>query len=121
MKTPTARTIEVLKKQKLSYGKTEFHNIFSHKKNDLFGFIDLVYLDGAVVGVQCTSGSNHAARRTKILTECRDKALEWLRCRGVIQVRSWSKVVQLTKKKKKVRRWQERIEEISFRDFGIDL
>lgn len=115
--TPTARTLLVLRKQGFDAGTVERHNTFSNKKTDLFGFIDLIYLDCGIVGVQCTSGSNHAARRTKILTECRDKAMQWLRCHGVIQVRSWSKRTVLTKKGKKVKRWTERIEEMGFKDF----
>lgn len=62
-------------------------------RQDLFGFVDLVVLDGGrgPLAVQATSGSNHAARVAKIQDECREAALAWLECGGRIEVWSWRK------------------------------
>lgn len=57
---------------------------------DLFNVIDIVALDGTrIVGVQVTSGSNHAARRTKILAE--PLVQRWLACGAELELWSYAK------------------------------
>jgi hypothetical protein len=57
---------------------------------DLFGVIDIVALAGPrIIGIQVTSGSNHAARIAKIAAEPRARA--WCEAGGKIEVWSWSK------------------------------
>ena len=84
---------------------------------DLFGFVDLLSLDPerGFVGVQCCAGSGHAAHRKKILEQCHNEALEWLRCSGKIEIWSWSK--RKLKRSGLAMRWTPRIEELTLRDF----
>lgn len=57
---------------------------------DLFGFLDILALLGPnLIGVQCTSGANHAARKKKILAESRAK--KWLAAGGLIEIWSYAK------------------------------
>lgn len=57
---------------------------------DLFGFLDIVALLGPnIIGIQCTSWANHAARKTKILAEPRAK--KWLAAGGLIELWSYRK------------------------------
>lgn len=130
-KSPQARTIAALEAEGYLVDITE-RRITSKIKKDLFGFIDVVALapagsvtwggrvhetrKGGLLGVQITSGSNHAARRKKILNECRDAAIWWLNCRNRIQVRSWSKRVVRRGQPKRV--WVERVEDITLEMFG---
>lgn len=78
---------------------------------DLFGVLDLVAIvpaDGRpnrwrVVGIQATSGANHASRRAKILAEPR--AAKWVEAGCGLELWSWSlRVVG------KSRRWTLRVE-----------
>jgi hypothetical protein len=115
MSSPTQRSLDYLRKNGAIAGIVERYNQYSRKRNDLFGFIDIVaiQLDHTILGVQCTSASNHAARVAKILSaECNDAALRWLLAGAQLQVMSWSK--RITKKKDgskaKVGRWTVRIE-----------
>lgn len=99
---------------------SESQNPFSGKRKDLFGFIDLVALDPdrGTIGIQVTSGSNHAARRKKILTDCREAALMWLRCNNLIEIWSWSK--RKVKRGGKAVRWTPRVEQITLESFDGD-
>ena len=69
---------------------TETYDARARVRRDLLGFIDFVCLgDGVTIGVQATSGSNHAKRRTKIHGECRAAAITWLRAGNEIELISW--------------------------------
>lgn len=66
-------------------------NPFAKIRQDLFGVIDIVALDGrSIIGIQCTSGSNHSARRKKI--EASTVIPLWKQSGGVIKLISWHKV-----------------------------
>src|SRR6185312_3163590 len=71
-KSPTARSLEFLRKSG-DPAVVEKHSPFGGKfgkKHDLWGYIDILSLpyDGSgIIGVQTTSGSNVAARRSKIM------------------------------------------------------
>jgi len=81
----------------------------ARKRQDLFGVIDLIVLDGqggGPLGVQVTSGSNHAARRVKAQEEPR--LAEWLAAPARFQV--WSFAKQGAKGKRKL--WTLRVEEL---------
>jgi hypothetical protein len=59
---------------------------------DLYGVIDILAMDpvrNRLVGIQVTSGSNHAKRRDKILAEPRMQ--QWLRCGADLELWSYSK------------------------------
>lgn len=82
------------------------------QREDLFGFIDIIALDPdapAIVAIQSTGPSGHAAHRRTILA-C-EFARQWLECGGRIELWSWRKL--LVQRGGKARRWQPRIESIT--------
>lgn len=84
-----------------------------HRRHDLFGCIDIVAIrEGAILGVQATSGSNAAARVTKIREECRDAARLWLSTGAELQVWGWSKYKLPVDR----RYWRERIVPVRMED-----
>lgn len=112
-KSPTQRTLAQLRKQGYLTAITEHWNQWAKIRQDLFGFIDLLYLTGkSIVAVQCTSGSNHAARRTKILGS--EAAMAWIDSGGLIEVHSW----ELQGAAGTVKKWTCRKEEIVKADFS---
>lgn len=94
-RSPSAMTIEHLRRNGYRAQSVEKWIPQAKRKMDLFGFIDIVALDpltGKIVGIQATSGSNVSSRVEKILGERRQEAADWLRCGGLIQVWGWKKV-----------------------------
>ena len=65
---------------------------------------------GGILGIQATSGSNHASRVTKVLEEPR--AIAWVKAGGLLQVWSWSKRREPGKKREV---WLLRAEELVVR------
>lgn len=91
MKQPTQRSMEFCRKEGMLAGVTERWNPHARIRQDLFGFIDLIVLDGdGAIGVQATSGSNAAKRIHKIVDE--PKARTWLENGQRIEVWSWRKI-----------------------------
>ena len=89
---PTARTLEMLHKEGYIAQVVERWNPWAQRKIDLFNCIDIIAVRPtrcSIVGIQCTTGSHHAVRRAKILSE--PKARAWLECGGSIEIRSWSR------------------------------
>lgn len=79
MVSPTQRALAHCREQGWTAAITEHWNAFAHIRQDLFGVIDLIVLDGqggGPLGVQVTSGSNVSARVNKALAEPRLRA--WL-------------------------------------------
>jgi hypothetical protein len=65
--TPTQRSLQYCRKNGLSAGVVERWIPRVNKRSDLFGCIDLIVVAGKrIVGVQATSGTNHASREAKI-------------------------------------------------------
>lgn len=62
-----AKVSEILKKKGFPYRRVEFHNAFSGKKVDLFGFADYVFLDQQIVALQVTSQANLSGHLSKIV------------------------------------------------------
>lgn len=111
--SPTQRTLAELRKLGGVCGIVEKWNMHVKRRQDLFGFIDILALVGSnIIGVQATTGSNHAARKTKILAEPR--ALAFLRAGGLIELWSWDKKGA----RGQVKRWVCRKEEIVLEDFA---
>ena len=114
--SPTQRTLAYLRKSGAVAAVVEKWNPHAGVRQDLFGFVDLIYMSKAfqcVVAVQATSGTNHAARRTKVLSI--DTARQWLECGQRVEIWSWSP-------KKRVRggkaiRYESRVEELTLEDF----
>lgn len=69
MSTPTARTLQRLRKDGYTAGVVERFCSFTKRRHDLFGCIDVVAVstEHGTLGVQATSGSNLASRVTKSL------------------------------------------------------
>ena len=93
--SPTQRTLKAMKEQGRICGIVERFNahVGPHGiRQDLFGFIDIVCIRAdAIVGIQATSGSNGAARVTKIQTERQDELRAWLAAGGLVEVWAWRK------------------------------
>lgn len=88
--TPTQRTLAELRKRGYRAAVVEKWNPHVKRRNDLFGVIDVLGIgNGETVAVQTTSGSNVAARVTKI-SEC--EALPDMRDAGWrVIVHGWRK------------------------------
>ncbi len=87
--SPTQRTRSWLKSQGITSTIVEHFNPFVKRRQDLFGFADLLALGGRIVAIQVTSGENVAARINKIFEL--DTAREWLASGGLIEVHGWAK------------------------------
>lgn len=112
--TPTSRSLAWLKAQGWTCGSVERRIPGKFVTVDLFGFLDYVALkpgQNGVLGLQFTSGSNHAARVQKILLEPRARL--WLDCSNRIWVVSWQK--QGARGARKL--WKPRIQEILLEHF----
>ena len=91
----------MLKQRGFNCAITEHWNSHVRIRQDLYGFIDLVYLDPhsmGVTAVQTTSGSNVSSRIAKI--KASDKAALWLVCGNAIVVHGWKRYA-----KKLDRKW----------------
>lgn len=67
--SPTARTLKVLREGGLIADVVERWIPGANIRKDLFGFIDILAMDGPItIGIQCTSGSHVADRIKKILS-----------------------------------------------------
>lgn len=67
MGSPTQRSLAVMRERGYLAEVVEKWIPAVHRRRDLYGFIDLLCIrEGEVCGVQATSGSNVAARLTKI-------------------------------------------------------
>ena len=87
--SPTARSLQHLRE--LGYRPAVVEKTIPHSyiKQDLFG-VDILALKASlpILAVQCTSGSNHAARRTKLETE--GFVDLWKGAGAIIEVWSWA-------------------------------
>lgn len=108
-KSPTARALADLRDLGFTAAVVERWNPYAKVRHDLFGVIDIIAMfpDFGILGVQCTSRDNHAARRTKALAE---PALRtWLECGGRFEV--WSYAKQGARGERKT--WQLKREELT--------
>jgi hypothetical protein len=123
MSSPTSRTKQLLEGIGWEVAIVEKYNSFTKRRFDLFEFADLLCIahprpPGGFVAVQATSGSNHAARRDKILSN--NKALRFLQAGGHIWLVTWTKktVYKADGTKAKIKRWAARTEIISEKMFN---
>ncbi len=116
MMSPTQRALAELKRRGWPAGVVEQTIPKMFIKRDLFGVLDIVAIvpptesPGYILGIQVTSGPNHAARIAKIAAEPR--ATKWLEAGGRIEVWSYSK--RGARGKRKV--WTLRVESV---DLGL--
>jgi len=107
--TPTARTLAFLRAAGFVSEVVEKWNPHSKTRHDLYSCIDVICLrpgEQGLLGVQATSGTNHAARVQKILAE--PKARLWIEAGQRLWVISWQK--RGARGKRKV--WEPRVEKI---------
>lgn len=117
--SPTQRTLEALRNLDRTCGIVERFNRFAGphgKRQDLFGFIDIIALDReqGIIGVQST-GQDFAGHVRKILEERSEEAVEWLKCGGRIELWGWRKLK--VKRGGKAMKWAPRIREFTLEDF----
>lgn len=110
--SPTQRALKEAKKLGFTCQVVERWNFHAKKRLDLFGVIDIVAIKAGIgiVGIQATSGTNHAARRTKSKAE--PKLAEWLASGGRFELWSFSKRGDRGKRKL----WTFRREELTAAD-----
>lgn len=120
-KSPSARSAEVFRGQGYIVEQCERWIPYTNRRVDFGNFADQIIFrpGGPIVAVQVTSGSNHAARRTKILAE--PKARLWLEAGGRIFIHSWAKRCKVGPdgKRQAVKTWQVREVEITLADYEI--
>ena len=109
--SPTARTLKYLRNNGWTADVCERWVVRVRK--DLHGFADIhAFNDETDLLVQCTSGSNLAARVKKV--KANEAAMRWVRGRDGREIWciGWRQVVKRNKngRKSKVKRWQPRIE-----------
>ncbi len=119
--SPTQRTMNYLRHQGATCAVVEKWNQYIGPcggRQDLFGFVDVLVLDPerGFIGVQCCARSGHAAHRKKIMEECTELAMEWLKCGGRIEIWSWAK--QKVKRGGKAERWMPKVEEITLESWA---
>ena len=118
----TERTIEALTTLGYDVGIVERYiaNAWHAKgrgvRKDLFGFIDLIAMrpGEGIIGVQST-GPDYSGHNKKIVTECREKAIKWLKSGGRLELWAWRKV--LVKKGGKLKMYKPRIKKYTLEDF----
>jgi hypothetical protein len=121
---PTQRTLDALRKDGWTVAIVERWNAFAGEeipgsggkrrgiRQDLFNCIDILAMKFGekLIGIQSTSGTNHAARRFKAIQEPRLKV--WLGAGCRFEIWSWSKRGAKDEKKK----WSCRREAITLDD-----
>jgi len=86
--TPSARTLQYLRKQGHICQTVEKWNPFARIRQDLFQIFDIISVDGtSIIGVQCTTKANMSARRKKILAS--EILPFWKQARGKILLIGW--------------------------------
>jgi hypothetical protein len=91
--SPTARTLAWLRKTGALAQVVERYNPHAKRRVDLFGFIDVVALDGGpgTLGVQTTSAGNVAHRMDKLRTTCAGAMDRWLAAGNRLTIHGWAK------------------------------
>lgn len=87
--TPLARSLAYCRQWNYPAAKTEHWNHFAKIRQDLFGAIDLLVLDGlpGVLGVQVTTQANAAARVAK----CKEVIPpQWFAAGNRLEVWAWA-------------------------------
>lgn len=98
MSSPTQRSLAECRKRGWIAQVVERFNVYSKKKIDLFGVIDIVVITPTgILGIQATGGGNHSHRVVKALAEPRLQS--WLAAGGLFEVWSWDKRGERGKRK----------------------
>jgi hypothetical protein len=91
--SPAQRSLEEARRRGWRAQVVERRLPHTHTTVDLWGFGDLVAMDGlpGSLLIQATSGSNGASRVRKIREECTEDARRWLEAGNRIVVWAWTK------------------------------
>jgi hypothetical protein len=91
MPSPTQRSLKYLRDQGYTVEVVEHYNYFKKRRNDLFGFADLLAIrENEVMLVQVTSGTNVSARCKKI---AESEHIDMVRKSGMsVFVHGWRKL-----------------------------
>ena len=90
--SPTARSLQWLRKQGFVPAVVERFNSFSKQRHDLFNAFDLVALhphQHGLLGIQVTSKSNASSRRNKLLQN--PLVALWLSSSNPVHLHYWGK------------------------------
>ena len=92
-KQPGQRSIDECRRRGWRAQVVEKWVVQARRRIDLFGFGDLIALDGqpGALLIQATSTGNASSRVAKIQDECAEAATEWLRAGNRIEVWGWAK------------------------------
>ena len=119
MASPTARALAECKRRGWRGAIVERYISATRRRHDVFGFGDLLVLDGerGALLIQVTTTSNAASRVKKIIHECSEAAIEWLVAGNRIEVWGYARRVHRNKdgSKSKVKRWTLRRQSITAR------
>lgn len=85
--SPTKLTAKKLREDGVVYDIAEYWQAHAKIRKDLFGFADVVALNGGIVAIQCTTRKNMSMRRNKILASA--KAAAWMCSGGQIEIWGW--------------------------------
>jgi hypothetical protein len=107
--SPTQRTLKWLREHGIEAQVVEKVVPHSYIKQDLFGAIDIVALPQRILGIQTTSGANHAVHAKSAAANT--KIMRWLQCGGDFEIWSWSERVARKKDGSKAKRgrWVRRV------------
>lgn len=91
--SPTERSLAHLRKQGMRVQVVERWIPQARRRVDLFGFIDIVALDGliGVLGIQTTTTGNMPHRMEKLRTEANVAMRDWLRGGNRLVIHGWAK------------------------------
>lgn len=111
MSSPTQRSLKLWRNKGWTCQVVEHWNVFSHIRQDLFHFIDIVGIgNGQTIGIQTTSRVNLNARIKKIINTPESRL--WLECGNKLYVDGWSKKGKVGKRKL----WQCQTVEITLKN-----
>lgn len=114
MRSATERTLAWCRDQGWPCQVVESWIPQARRRRDLFGFGDVIALDGkpGSVLIQSTTGSHLAARRNKVRLQ--PEARLWLLAGNRILLVAWRKITQRKAdgKMSKVKKWEPLIEEV---------
>lgn len=111
MTSPTARTLDLLRKQGYLAVVVERYNSFSMKRIDMYSIIDICAIrpdQPGVLGIQATSTSNLTARIKKAMES--KELLVWLKAGNRFSCWGWSK---------KGKRGERKLWALRERDFSL--
>jgi hypothetical protein len=110
------RTTAILRQHGIKYWKTEVWNAFARRgdgkrgmKVDLFNIIDILALDGGIVGIQ-VCGNDYMDHVRKVREDEAENTRAWLEAGGRLEIHAWRKVK--VKRGGKAMQWKPRVADV---------